>query len=100
MKRRIEMVLLSLIWLLLGIVIGLLAIGAKLRPASWQTLRWASLPVIGAIGAIAACAGGWLGDLLLGKFLATGMALWIAVLCVVLVPISLSTLLLDRSVRT
>jgi hypothetical protein len=81
--EELKMLLVSMIWLILGIVIGLLAIGAKLWPASWKTLRWVSLP---GIGAIAACAGGWLGVLLLGKFLSTGMALWIAVLCVVLLP--------------
>lgn len=77
------MLLLSLIWLLLGLFIGLLAIAAKLWPVSWRTLRWISLP---AIGAITSCAAGWLGVLIVGKFLATGMAIWIAVLCVILIP--------------
>lgn len=38
------------------------------------------------IGALAALCGGWLGTLLLGRFFASGVALWIAVLCVVLLP--------------
>jgi hypothetical protein len=84
MKWRIEMLLLSLIWLLLGALIGLLANAAKLWPVAWKTLRWVSLP---GIGAITSCAGGWLGILILGKFLATGMAIWIAVLCVMLIPL-------------
>jgi hypothetical protein len=84
MKWSFDMVLLSLIWLLLGVLIGLLAIAAKLWPTARKTLRWIGLP---GIGAITACAGGWLGLLMLGKFLASGMAIWIAVLCVMLIPL-------------
>ncbi len=78
------MLLLSLLWLLFGVLIGLLAIAAKLWSTAWKRLRWLSLP---GIGALTACAGGWLGVLILGKFLATAMALWIAVLCVMLIPL-------------
>ena len=78
------MIALSLAWALLGLIVGLLGIAARLwRPASWQKRSWLILP---ALGIVAALAGGWLGVLLLGHLLASAMALWVCVLCVVLVP--------------
>jgi hypothetical protein len=80
------MLILSLYWLLLGALIGALAIGAshdksgRYRPPSWQFLGWLWML---AIGALAALLGGWLGALLLGKYIATAMALWVAVLAMV-----------------
>ncbi|HVB62616.1 MAG TPA: hypothetical protein VNE61_15600 [Ktedonobacteraceae bacterium] len=77
------MLALSLAWLLLGIIVGLLGIAAKLWPAPWGKRAWLILP---AIGVVAALASGWLGTLLLGKLLASAVALWVCVLCVALLP--------------
>lgn len=74
---------LSLAWLLLGIIVGLLGIAAKLWPTPWEKRVWLILP---AIGLVAALASGWLGTLLLGKLLASAVALWVCVLCVALAP--------------
>jgi hypothetical protein len=78
------MLVLSLVWLLLGIIIGLLGIAAKLWPTPWGKRAWLILP---AIGIVAVLASGWLGTLLLGKLLASAVALWVCVLCVALVPL-------------
>src|SRR5689334_21489511 len=83
MKRRVMMLALSCLWLLLGLLIGLLAVPAKLWPTSWRRRKW---PAMLCIGALAAFCGGWLGTLLLGSFFASSIALWIAVLCVVVLP--------------
>jgi hypothetical protein len=79
------MLILSLVWLLLGILIGALANAARLWPAAWSWGRrgWLVMP---AVGALAGLLGGWLGALLLGKYVATAAALWVAVLGVVVVP--------------
>jgi len=77
------MLALSLAWLLLGIIVGLLGIAAKLWPAPWGKRAWLILP---AISSVAALASGWLGTLLLGKLLASAVALWVCVLCVALLP--------------
>jgi uncharacterized membrane protein YeaQ/YmgE (transglycosylase-associated protein family) len=81
------MLVLSLCWLLLGALIGVLANGAKLRPGAPRRTashhpRQGWLLML-AIGALAALLGGWLGTLLLGKYIATAVALWVAVLAVV-----------------
>ncbi len=86
------MMLLSLFWLLLGIIVGLVALGAALN-ASWRG-RWY---VVLVIGALAALCGGWLGTLLLGRYFATAMALWVAVVGVVGV---LLVAWFDRTVST
>lgn len=77
------MLTLSLAWLLLGIIVGLLGMAAKLWPIWWGKRAWLILP---AIGILSALIGGWLGTLLLGKFLASAVALWVCVLCVALAP--------------
>jgi len=76
------MVILSLFWVIIGILIGSFANAARLRPASWGRYRWLYMP---GVGALAALLGGWLGVLLLERDVATAMALWIAVLGIVLV---------------
>ncbi len=78
------MVILSLFWVIMGILIGSLANAAKLRPASWGRYGWLYIP---GVGALAALLGGWLGVLLLERDVATAMALWVAVLGVVLVSL-------------
>ncbi len=54
------MLLLSLFWVLLGLLIGALANVAKLRPAAW--VRGGRLGMLG-LGALIAVLGGWLGTL-------------------------------------
>ncbi len=76
------MLVLSLWWLLLGCLIGALANAARLPPEAWGRRGWLVLLVV---GALAALLGGWLGTLLLGRYVATAVALWVAVLGVVLV---------------
>ena len=77
------MLALSCFWLLLGLLVSLLAVLAKFWPSSWGRKKW---PAMLSIGALAAFCGGWLGTLLLGRFFASSVALWIAVLCVVVLP--------------
>lgn len=74
------MLLLALIWLLVGAVVGALALAARLRPASWGRWGW-TLPGVGALGGLL---GGLLGTLVLSRLFGTPAALWVAVLAVVL----------------
>ena len=75
--------LLTALWLLIGVLIGALANGAKLRPVSWGQKGWLYML---AVGAGIALLGGWIGTLLLGPQFATVTVLWIAVVGVVLFP--------------
>ena len=77
------MLILSLFWLLLGLLIGALAYAAKLRPAAW--VRGGRLRMLG-LGALVALLGGWLGTWVFGALFATATAIWIAVLGVALLP--------------
>ena len=77
------MLILSLLWIVLGLLIGALANGAKLRPAAWGRAGW--LAMLG-LGALAALLGGWLGTWIFSALFATAMALWVAVLGVALLP--------------
>ena len=77
------MLILSLLWVVLGLLIGALANGAKLCPAAWGRRGW--LAMLG-LGALAALLGGWLGTWVFGALFATANALWIAVLGVALLP--------------
>jgi hypothetical protein len=77
------MLILSLFWLLIGLIIGALAIAAKLRPAAW--VRGGRLGMLG-VGALVALLGGWLGTWLFGTLFATATAVWVAVLGVALLP--------------
>ena len=90
------MLVLSLFWLLLGCLIGALANTARLRPASWGRRSWLVLLVV---GALAALLGGWLGTLLLGRFVASAVALCVAVLGVVMVSCIRGTYSLSLPVR-
>jgi len=83
------MVWLILLWLLLGILIGLLVAAAQLLPSSWQQHRWLCLSIL---GALTATVGGLVGILLVGRPLATWMALWFAVACTLLLPYGLTRL--------
>lgn len=75
------MLVLSLIWLVIGLLLGLLACGAKLRPVLWGARGWL---VMLATGIASALLGGWLGAWLFGPQFATMAALWIGVLGVCL----------------
>jgi uncharacterized membrane protein YeaQ/YmgE (transglycosylase-associated protein family) len=77
------MLLLSLIWLVIGLLLGALACGAKLRPMSWGNRGW--LAMLG-IGMASALLGGWLGVWLFGPQYATVSALWVGVVGVSLLP--------------
>ncbi len=77
------MLLLSLIWLFIGLLIGALANEAKLRPLGWVRSGW--LCMLG-LGALATLLGGWLGTLVFGTLFATATAIWLAVLGVALLP--------------
>ena len=77
------MLILSLFWLLIGLLIGALANAAKLRPAAW--VRGGRLGMLG-LGMLVALLGGWLGTWILGSLFATATAIWIAVLGVALLP--------------
>lgn len=77
------MLALSALWLLIGTVIGLIANGGRLRPATWARWGWRALP---ATGAIAALLGGWLGTAVYGRLFGTPAALWVAIVGVSLGP--------------
>ncbi len=77
------MLILSLLWLLIGLFIGALANAAKLRPAVW--VHGGRLGMLG-LGALAALFGGWLGTWLFGTLFATATAVWVAVLGVAFLP--------------
>ncbi|HEY3992594.1 MAG TPA: hypothetical protein VGM01_06895 [Ktedonobacteraceae bacterium] len=70
---------LFLIWAVLGLVIGVLALAAHLVPSAWRTYGWLKLPTLG-LGA--ALLGGLLGFWLFGRLFSSASALWIAVLAV------------------
>jgi hypothetical protein len=74
--------ILSLLWILIGFLIGALANGARLRPASWGRRGWLYLP---GAGGLLALLGGWLGTLLQGTLFATATAIWVTAAGVVLV---------------
>lgn len=78
-----QLLQLSLVWLVLGLVVGLLANGARLRPDTWGRRGW--LWMLG-LGAAAGLVGGWLGVLVYGRYFGLATALWIAVLVVALGP--------------
>jgi hypothetical protein len=82
------MLILSLFWLLVGLLIGILVNAAKLRSA-W--VRGGRVGMLG-LGALVALLGGGVGTLLLGTLFATATAIWITVLGVALLPRPLSWL--------
>ena len=77
------MLILSLLWVVLGLLIGALANAARLRPAVWKGKGW--LAMLG-LGALTALLGGWLGTWLLSALFATATAIWLAVLGVAFLP--------------
>jgi hypothetical protein len=83
------MLALSLLWLVMGLVVGALGVAARLRPASWQRYGW--LRVLG-LGALAGVAGGWLGTFVFGRYFGTPSALWVAVTGVAAAPLVVARL--------
>jgi hypothetical protein len=77
------MLLLSLFWLLIGLLIGMLTIAAKLPSVAWVHNKRLSMP---GIGALAALAGGWLGTWVFGSLFGTATAVWVAVVGTMVVP--------------
>jgi hypothetical protein len=63
-----NMLLLSLLWVLIGLLLGGLANGAKLRPASWGKQGWRVMLGIG-----------WLATWLVGIQFSTVTVLWVTV---------------------
>jgi hypothetical protein len=80
------MLLLSVVWLVLGALLGALANGARLglraRGVAGWWATWATL----ALGALGALACGWLGAALFGRPFGTPMALWGGALAATLGP--------------
>jgi hypothetical protein len=80
------MLQLSLFWMLLGVIFGLLAQAARLgfsaRGMSGANGWLATL----ATGALFALVGGWIGTYLFGRLFGTPTALWVGILGVVLAP--------------
>ncbi len=80
------MLQLSLFWVILGVVVGLLTQAARLgfsaRGVSGANGWLATLGV----GGLLSLAGGWLGTQLLGRLYGTPTALWVGILGVVLAP--------------
>ena len=78
------MLTLSLFWVGIGVVIGGVALVARLAPAAWGRWRWLALP---ALGALAALLGGWLGALLLDRIHASLVAVWVSILVIGMVAL-------------
>lgn len=75
---------LTLIWLALGAVLGLLARATGLwRATEGIGSRWWFAPLV---GAVAAAAAGWAGFALIGRPLATCAALWVGVVAALAAP--------------
>jgi uncharacterized membrane protein YeaQ/YmgE (transglycosylase-associated protein family) len=77
------MLVLSIIWVVIGLLVGALACGARLCPVLWGRRGWL---VMLCIGMMAALLGGWLGAWLFGSQFATAAALWVGVVGVSLLP--------------
>lgn len=84
---------LVLTWAIMGIIVGLLALGARLKPVAWVRAGrlWLLLLALGA-----SLLGGLLGFWLFGRLFSAAVALWCAVV-VVCVPILLSRIGTRRS---
>lgn len=81
------MLQLSVVWVMVGLIVGALANGARLRPAAWGRRGWAWM--LG-LSAAAGLVGGWLGALVYGRYFGVAMALWVAVLVVAAGPHALT----------
>ena len=75
--------LLALLWFLIGLLLGALANGARLRPLSWGKRGW--LYMLG-LGVIAALLCGWIATWVTGLQFATVTVLWVTALVVGVFP--------------
>lgn len=77
---------LSLFWIILGVVLGALANGARWGLSARGFAGWpATLGTLG-IGSVGAVLVGWLGVFVFGRPFGTPAALWGGILAAVLVP--------------
>ena len=74
-----DIFMLVIIWAMLGLLVGILALAARLTPVWLAKYGWLWLELVG-VGA--ALLGGGLGYWLFGPACATPMAIWVAVLVV------------------
>ncbi len=65
-----------LLWLVIGLILGLLAAAANLAPARSGKGRWLAAP---ALGAVVALAGSLLTSVLLDDMFATYAAIWLPI---------------------
>lgn len=63
------------LWAGLGLIVGMLALAARLKPKDWRVSVWLLVP-----GLSAALLGGLLGFWLLGRLFSSTTALWFAIL--------------------
>lgn len=69
-----------LLWLAIGLALGLLASAAGLIPAHWGSRRWLAAPALGAVlGAVVAVVGGLLASIILDDIFATFVAIWLPI---------------------
>jgi|SRR5579884_1748253 len=72
-----NMLLLSLLWVLIGLLLGTLANGARLGSAGWGKQGWQVMLVLGMVTALIV---GWLATWLVGVQFSTVTVLWVTVL--------------------
>jgi hypothetical protein len=70
---------LFLTWGILGIIVGALALAARLKPVAWGRSGW---PWLLLLGLAAALLGGLLGFWFVGRLFSAAAALWLSVLLV------------------
>lgn len=75
------MLIVSLIWVIIGVIAGLLSVAARL---GFPGRNGWKLSVV--LGAGAALIGGWLGTLVFSRLYGTPTALWVSALAVAVVP--------------
>ena len=83
------MLALSLLWIVIGLLIGALAVAGRVSPAKWLRSAW---PLLLATGVSFALLGGWLGTIVYGRFFGTAAAVWVATLAVSILPWALNRL--------
>lgn len=72
---------LILSWALTGLLVALLALAARLKPASWTGYGWLWLLMVGLCSSLLS---GALGFWLLGRLFSSAVALWVAILALCL----------------
>lgn len=69
-----------LLWLVFGLVLGLVATAAELAPARWASQRRLAVIALGAVlGAVVAVIGGLLASIILDDIFATYVAIWLPI---------------------